>query len=76
MLLSKVSSKGQVTIPKQVREAIGIEYGDIVAYEIKDGVVTLKRGDAFDAAYYAAISKTLTEWTSPEDEEAFSDLML
>lgn len=74
MLLSKVSSKGQVTIPKQVREAIGIEYGDIVAYEIKDGVVTLKRGDPFDAAYYAAISKTLTEWTSPEDEEAFSDL--
>jgi hypothetical protein len=29
---SRLSSKGQVTIPKAVRQAIGIKPGDLVAY--------------------------------------------
>ena len=72
--VSKLSTKGQVTIPADLRKAIGIEPGDIVAYELQGKSVKLKRIEPFDAAYHAAVAETLEEWNSPEDEEAFNDL--
>ena len=41
---------------------------------VVDGKVVLTRVDPFDAAYHAALSTTLEEWDSPEDDEAFKDL--
>ena len=73
-LTSRISSKGQVTIPKKVRETLGAAPGDLIAYEVKGKVVTLKCLGPFDAAYHAALSQTLDEWTTAEDEEAFRDL--
>lgn len=72
--VSKLSTKGQITIPADLRKAIGIEPGDIVAYELQGKSVKLKRVEPFDAAYHAAVAETLEEWNSPEDEEAFNDL--
>ncbi|MBI3358964.1 MAG: AbrB/MazE/SpoVT family DNA-binding domain-containing protein [Nitrospirae bacterium] len=74
MAVSSLSSKGQVTIPKKVRDVLGLEPGDLVNYEIQDSGVTLKRVEPFDAAFHAALSNTLSEWATPEDEEAFRDL--
>ena len=72
--MSKLSSKGQVTIPKEVREALRLTPGDRVCYEIEGETVRLRRVEPFDAAYHAAVSETLEEWSSPEEEEAFRDL--
>ena len=74
MHFSKLSSKGQVTIPFEIRKAMGIKPGDLVAYELQGQFVKLKRITPFDAAFHSAISETLQEWNSPEDEEAFNDL--
>lgn len=30
--VSRISSKGQVTIPKNIRDIIGVEPGDMIAY--------------------------------------------
>jgi AbrB family looped-hinge helix DNA binding protein len=38
-----VTSKGQVTIPKQVREALGIVAGDHVLFRVEGGRATLAR---------------------------------
>lgn len=44
----KLTSKGQVTIPKAIRDALGLDPGDAVEFEIgEDGKVQLRR--AFDA---------------------------
>lgn len=71
---SRLSSKGQVTIPKEIREAAGLSPGDLVAYELQDGTVRLRRVEPFDAVFHAALSNTLDEWNSPEDEALFGGL--
>ena len=40
-MLAKVTSKGQISIPAEVRTASGIEPGDYVDMEVRDGKVTL-----------------------------------
>ena len=74
MHVSKVSAKGQVTIPIEIRKAMGIEPGDLITYELQGQCIKLKRITPFDAAFHSAVSETLEEWNSPDDEEAFNDL--
>ncbi len=74
MKTSRVSTKGQVTIPAGIRSALGVGPGDLVAYELEGNRVRLRKVEPFDAAYHAAVAETLQEWNSPEDEEAFRDL--
>ena len=39
---SKITSKGQTTVPKAVRQALGVSYGGEIAYVVdEDGRVTL-----------------------------------
>jgi len=72
---SKLSSKGQVTIPKEVRKSLGLETGDFVTYEITDdSTAILRRVEPYDASFHLAVSETLEEWGSEEDDEAFRDL--
>ena len=40
---SKMTTKGQVTVPAEVREALGFETGDLLAFEVKEGYVVVKR---------------------------------
>jgi len=74
MQTSKLSTKGQITIPIGLRNAIGIEPGDLVAYSLKGNTLEIRRIDPLDAIYHASVSETLEEWSSPEDDEAFNDL--
>jgi len=74
MQVSKLSIKGQVTIPIDLRKAMGIEPGDMVGYKLKGDTLEIKRVDPLDAVYHASVSETLEEWNSPEDDEAFDDL--
>jgi antitoxin PrlF len=74
MQTSKISSKGQVTLPTQVRKALRVQSGDTVIYEVEGDVVKLRRLEPFDAVFHAALSETLDEWATEADEEAFRDL--
>ena len=41
--LGKVTSKGQITIPKEVRDILGVSGGDKILFEKKDGEVVIKK---------------------------------
>lgn len=41
--VARVTSKGQVTIPVEVREELGIETGDSVVFEVRTGYATVNR---------------------------------
>ena len=74
IVTSRVTSKYQATLPRPVRQALGIKAGDTVAYEIERGTVKLRRATPLDLAYTKALEKTLSEWDSPADDEAYREL--
>ncbi len=71
---TKITNKGQITVPKAVRERLGLKPGDTLIYDVAGDTVTLKRFGPFDAAYRLALAETLDEWASAEDDKAFADL--
>lgn len=38
-----VSSKGQVTLPKEAREALGVQAGSQVSFEVQPGQVIIRK---------------------------------
>ena len=73
MELARITAKGQMTIPKKVREAAHLKSGDVVALDV-EGDRVLMRKIVGDDEYLAAVQGTLDEWSSPEDEDAWRDL--
>jgi AbrB family looped-hinge helix DNA binding protein len=41
---STISSKGQITVPAQVRAALGLRPGTRVVFELREGGVLLRKG--------------------------------
>ena len=72
--LSKLTSKGQTTIPRKVRDKLALQPGDLIAFEIQGDVVRLRKVEPVEVGYLRAVQTTLSEWESPEDAEAYDDL--
>ena len=66
--------KGQTTIPAKIRNKLELGIGDTVVYEIKDEGVLVRKVAETNDSYLSAISSTLEEWNSDEDNEAWCDL--
>src|SRR5689334_12105269 len=47
--LTRVTRKGQITVPVEVRRALGLQEGDSVAVLLEDGRATLERRPSFVA---------------------------
>lgn len=72
MIVSKLTSKAQTTIPQAVRAALGLEQGDAIHYEIVDDRVILTKArprtegdDPF---------RTFEEWATDADRRAYGNL--
>lgn len=74
MYVSKLTQKGQTTIPAAIRHQLDLHSGDSVAFEIVEDKVVLMKISPFDYKYHKALENTLSEWGSAEDDEAFNDL--
>ena len=74
MKASKLTSKYQATVPKEVREFLGLSSGDGLQWEIEDGYVVVKKVSKLDLEWQKSIEMTLSEWNSPEDDEAYGSL--
>lgn len=62
---AKVSSRGQVTVPKTVRDALGIKDGDQVVFHVEDGQALLARTpEGLDPAHVveAPTAQCNAEW--------------
>lgn len=73
--LSKLTTKYQATIPKEVRTKLGLKAGDRLMFVEKDGEMTIKKVEGVDWQYLQAVSPSLEpEWLSEEDERAYAGL--
>ena len=69
-----ITTGGQVTIPEPIREASGLAEGDVIAFEIEDDHVLLRKVVSNADGYVQGLTAVLSEWDSPEDEAAWRDL--
>ena len=73
--VAKITAKGQTTIPQDVRAALHVGPGDLIAWEVgADGTATVRRVQPIDADYLRAVEGTLSEWDSAADDEAYRGL--
>jgi antitoxin PrlF len=75
LAVAKITAKGQTTIPQDVRAALHVSAGDLIAWEIgSDGTATVRRVQPLDIEYLRALEGTLSEWAGSADEEAYREL--
>lgn len=77
MKVGKLTVKHQVTIPRDVRQALGLKAGDGVVFAMQDGGAMMVKHEAValdDEGFERMLRETMPEWFSPEDDEAFGDL--
>ncbi len=73
--IAKITSKGQTTIPQEIREQLNVKPGDLIAWEtMADGTVQVRRVLPVDVEYLRAVESTLEEWSSEADEAAYGNL--
>ena len=72
---SKVSSKAQTVLPKEVRDKLGVRPGDTLRYrDTKHGVIVEKLERLAEGEDWGDPFASFTEWATPEEEEAWKDL--
>jgi antitoxin PrlF len=72
MIVSKLTTKAQTTIPQPVRTALQLQPGDELVYEIVGHRVVLTRaprGGKTDDPF-----RTFGEWSTEADAKAYADL--
>lgn len=69
VITSKITSKGQVTVPKKIRDALELHEGDSIAYEVHDNTAIIKRVPKVDVEWARSLEATLTEWKDGLDDE-------
>ncbi len=72
--ISTITSKGQTTVPKAVRQALGVDYGGRIAFRVSDAGVTVVRADEADdpaiGAFLDLLARDITD--HPDRVEAIS----
>ena len=72
--VSKLTKKYQATVPQAVRKKLNLSAGDAIAFEIDDDIIKLRKARPIDLEFTSALTPTLSEWESQNDEEAYNDL--
>lgn len=72
--VSRLTSKYQATIPRPVRERLGVGTGDSIAFVVENDRVWVRRAEPLDWEFARALSGTMGEWLSPADEDAYREL--
>jgi antitoxin PrlF len=67
--VATITAKGQITLPKSIRQALGVDYGGKVAFELRDSQILVSRvedephTDPAIAGFLALIEKDIQAGT-------------
>lgn len=75
ILTGKMTTKGQLTVPKEIRDQLGLDAGVELVFFVDGSGLRIEKAKPFDVAWHRFTQASMAEeWDSPEDEEAFRDL--
>ena len=74
MEIARITARGQTTIPKRIRDEMGLRESDVISFEVEDDHLIVRKVTRAQDDYLQGLSATLSEWASPEDEDAWRDL--
>jgi antitoxin PrlF len=74
MELATLTAKGQVTVPKAVRDALRLQKVDQLSWELEDGWERVRAVAPLNLVFIQGVEANLAEWSSQADEEAFRNL--
>ena len=71
MIHRRLTSKAQTTIPRPVRQALGVGPGDTLDYAIEEGrvVLTARQTESGDIAFAQRLRTSFPEWFDELDAE-------
>ncbi len=69
ILTSRLSTKGQTTIPKPVRDRLRLSDGDSIAFEVREDEIVLRKLPRVDPEWDRAVETTLSEWNDTVDDD-------
>jgi antitoxin PrlF len=67
--VARITSKGQTTIPKEIRELLDVGPGDEIVFEVREREVTVRKLPAVDREWLKAVGSGLSEWADDLDDE-------
>ena len=70
-LFSKITSKSQTVIPREIREKLGVGPGDRLAYAISEAGISISKATLAQEDDPLAV---FSEWASAQDDEAYAKL--
>jgi antitoxin PrlF len=72
---SRLTAKGQLTVPLSVRKSLRLKPGDTVIFEESEaGAISIRKAEPLHLEFLPALEKTLSEWNSENDDRAYRDL--
>ena len=74
MSLVKVKGKYQVTLPAAIRHALGVEEGDLLEVEARDGEIVFRPKVLIDKQHLDLIQEGLDAVKQGDVSEAFDDI--
>ena len=66
--------KGQVTVPKAIRTALGLQPGDAWGWELDKQSLRIRLISSVDINHLRGVEASLSEWSTDADEAAFAGL--
>ncbi len=72
MAKSRITSKGQVTVPKEVRECLGLRPGDELEFIEQDGVFHLRK--RVDPQVFNKYRGYLKEWAGQSSDDLVREM--
>ncbi|OGB83838.1 hypothetical protein A3F66_04220 [candidate division TM6 bacterium RIFCSPHIGHO2_12_FULL_32_22] len=63
---SKITSKFQTTIPKDIRKKLNLKVGDLVNFSAQNGIIIIHKIEN-NNGYLKSLESTLSEWNSEEN---------
>ncbi|MFD1106616.1 AbrB/MazE/SpoVT family DNA-binding domain-containing protein [Sphingobium olei] len=74
MKSGKLTIKHQVTIPRDVRQALGLKAGDEVSFALEDGRAVLMKVDRSEIEWSRFLQAQMPEWDDPQEDAYWAEL--